>query len=372
MPSKLNRYLVNNGTYPKGSMADWQHAARLFTDDDFRLLPKLKFQYHVVFNYNVNALKTLDVRYRYSTELNMLVKSVDLPRFQMSVETGMQYNRRKLIQTKIDYQPVTIKFHDDGAGVTRQLWDNYYSYYYYDSQTGRGGMPRSVDGSGGPYGLTGAAPPFFNSIVIYQFSRRKWYSYTLVMPVINSWMHDNMSYAATEAVEHSLQVGYEAVYYDSGLVSPDNPPGFGVEHYDRSPSPLQPAGAGGAPTNTRDIFDSPTANTPQEPQPSFITNAIRTVDNYQNNTRQNNTRQNNIGIGTVLGGLAIAGLASGAVTQALGALNNIIFPVNDTENQNSTVAKPNDIFGDELPQSLNDRTDVDTYNSDLFGDGTAP
>lgn len=340
MASKVNRYLVNNGTYPKGSVADWQHAARLFVDDDLRLLPKLKFQYHVVFNYNVGALKTLDVRYRYQTELNMLVKSVELPKFSVQMETAMQYNRRKLVPLKIDYQPVTIKFHDDGAGVTRQLWDNYYSYYFHDPQTGRGGMPRSVDGSGGPYGLTGAGTPFFNSVIIYQFSRRKWYSYTLVMPVINQWSHDGMSYSSTDATEHTMQLGYEAVYYDSGVVSPDNPPGFGVEHYDRSPSPLQPAGAGGAPTNTRTIFDNPTANVPQSNNPSFITNAVQTVENYQNNTRRNN-----ISTGAIIGGLALAGVATGVVTEAIGALNNIIFPINDSENQNSLVAKPNDIFG---------------------------
>lgn len=366
MASKLNRYLVNNETYVKGSVADWQHAARLFADDDLRLLPKLKFQYHVVFNYNVNALKTLDVRYRYQTELNMLVKSVELPKFQIQTDTAMQYNRKKLVPLKIDYQPVSIKFQDDGAGVTRQLWDNYYNYYFYDSQTGRGGMPRSVDGSGGPYGLTGAPIPFFNNITVYQFSRRKWYSYTLVMPVINSWTHDSMAYASSDASEHTLQVGYEAVYYDMGDVSPDNPPGFGVEHYDRSPSPLQPAGAGGAATNTKNIFDSPTANIPQETNPSFITNAVRTVENYQNNVNSNNFV---LTPGVISAGLALAGTVTGTITEAARTLNNIVFPINDVANAISTIAKPNNIFGETFTNTLNN-TNVNT--TELFVDINGP
>ena len=41
--------LVNGALSPKGDMADYTHAARLYTDDNFRLAPKQKFLYHVVF-----------------------------------------------------------------------------------------------------------------------------------------------------------------------------------------------------------------------------------------------------------------------------------------------------------------------------------
>ena len=34
---------------PKGNMADWQHASRLYVDNDLRFAPKQKFLYHVYF-----------------------------------------------------------------------------------------------------------------------------------------------------------------------------------------------------------------------------------------------------------------------------------------------------------------------------------
>ena len=36
------------------------------------------------------------------------------------------------MQTRIDYQDVTIDFHDDNLGLTRGLLEDYYMYYYVD------------------------------------------------------------------------------------------------------------------------------------------------------------------------------------------------------------------------------------------------
>ena len=88
---------------PKGNLGDFAHAARLYVDDSFRLAPKSKFLFHVVFNINQNVLdrmianspahpngsrifKTLsNFKNKHQNELNMLVKNVDLP--QYSIET---------------------------------------------------------------------------------------------------------------------------------------------------------------------------------------------------------------------------------------------------------------------------------------------
>ena len=47
---------------PKGQMGDWQHAARTFADDNFRLAPKAKFLYHVYFD-NINFLTNKLIKY---------------------------------------------------------------------------------------------------------------------------------------------------------------------------------------------------------------------------------------------------------------------------------------------------------------------
>ena len=49
--------LVSGALNPKGDMADYRHASRLYTDDNFRLAPKTKFLYHVAFNLNEDVIK---------------------------------------------------------------------------------------------------------------------------------------------------------------------------------------------------------------------------------------------------------------------------------------------------------------------------
>ena len=58
MANFLKGFLDNvlKGTLnPKGNLADFAHASRLYVDDSFRLAPKQKFLYHVVFNINSDA-----------------------------------------------------------------------------------------------------------------------------------------------------------------------------------------------------------------------------------------------------------------------------------------------------------------------------
>jgi hypothetical protein len=93
-------------------LKDYQHAARLYTDDLFRLAPKSKFLYHVVFDINPAAVgSTLSSNTK--LELNMLVKRCDLPNYQFNVELKNSYNYKNYVTTGITYQPVVIVLHDD-------------------------------------------------------------------------------------------------------------------------------------------------------------------------------------------------------------------------------------------------------------------
>ena len=72
-------------------MKDYQHASRLYLDDNFKLLPKQKFLFHVVFNLDETLFQnSFSQGERY--ELNMLVKAIDLAKYNMSMEEKIQYN----------------------------------------------------------------------------------------------------------------------------------------------------------------------------------------------------------------------------------------------------------------------------------------
>ena len=129
MANLLKGFLDNLGKgvlNPKGNLADFSHAARLYVDDSFRLAPKQKFLYHVVFHLNPNAVVSDPPLKNHQKELNMLVKIVDLPKYSIDMVTAQQYNKKRKIQTKISYDPVQIVFHDDNYGVTTALWETYY------------------------------------------------------------------------------------------------------------------------------------------------------------------------------------------------------------------------------------------------------
>ncbi len=44
-----------------------------------------------------------------------------------------QYNRKRKVQTSINYDPITCIMHDDASDLSRTLWYNYFSYYYKDA-----------------------------------------------------------------------------------------------------------------------------------------------------------------------------------------------------------------------------------------------
>ena len=229
-------------------LRDARHAHQIYTQNNFAFAPKTKYMYHVRFDPNdeIGNSATSNV-FRFQKELGILVKSADLPSFRASVENKQQYNRKKNVQTRVDYQDCRITFHDDNTGVTRALLEEYYRYYFVDANKTTNG----VDGAYGArdkyfarvpsYGLDNSKRnPFFKSITIYQLSRRNWVAYTLVNPLLTAWDHGSVESSGSDFNENTMSVAYEAVQYTSGTVAGDTPAGFADESvgYDVTPSPL--------------------------------------------------------------------------------------------------------------------------------------
>jgi len=292
MPS-IVEYL--SGFTNQGTMHDYAHASRLYLDDTFALAPKTSWLYYVVFSINPAAISEVQWNeQKRSYEAGMLVKACDLPKFKISVETLNQYNRKTLIQNKINYEPVSMTFHDDMSNVTNSLWVNYFRYYYRDTWHGQtvrtanqvnagdrvkadygntkystGPTPKLPDGRPGGAGRFGLnnnqSVPFFNAVTIYQLNAKRFTSYILVNPLFESWEHDQLDQTqGTKFAQSRCSMGYETVFYGEGRVARDNPSGFATFHYDLTPSPLSIAGGGnsslfgpgGLFQGTQDLFGS--------------------------------------------------------------------------------------------------------------------
>ena len=241
-------------------MKDYQHASRLYIDDHHKLAPKHKFLYHVVFDLDdtvsIDSFTEAERR-----ELNMLVRAVDLPKYNMNYEEKVQYNKKMYTNTRIVYEPINITFHDDHADTVNAFWKKYYEYNVADpvqlSETVQNVSKDDYYDAERSYTKWGLdtpkkrRKPFLRNITIFVLHNQRFTSFSLVNPVIGSFSHDNMDQAAGgEVLQNQMQILYETVRYNSGVIRPqgfnrgEGIPGFATIHYDNAPSPLSVLGGG--------------------------------------------------------------------------------------------------------------------------------
>jgi hypothetical protein len=279
----LKGFLGNN------SLRDYTHASKTFTTNAFELKPRFKFLFHVSFTLNVQEIPYLrgamgndDIM-----NLSLAVKTIDLPKYNIDTETLNQYNRKRIIQKKINYDPVAVTFHDTSDDLIRKMWYYYMSYYYKDP-TQRYLDPNNTNGNNGDsanrqagfgynnrdiydvqrvgnvndWGYIGESfndgtssangkPPFFRDIRIYGMDQHKFAEYVLINPLITNWSHDQYDYTQGNGImQNSMTIAYETVKYYSGAIarpSPGGDPnvqGFATDaHYDKTVSPIARPGA---------------------------------------------------------------------------------------------------------------------------------
>ena len=236
-------------------MKDYQHASRLYLDDNFRLMPKQKFLFHVVFNTDETLFQGgFNANERY--QLNMLVKSCDLPKYNLSYEEKVQYNKKMYAANRIAYEPVNITFHDDHADTVNAFWKKYYEYHVADSVNMNSDLTISntkddyydYNRKTTKFGMDtpkAKRKPYLKGIEIFVLHKQRFTSMTLVNPVIGSFSHDNLDQADGQGVlANSMQILYETVIYKSGIINRNSIPGFATINYDNSPSPLTVLGGG--------------------------------------------------------------------------------------------------------------------------------
>jgi hypothetical protein len=229
------------------SVRDYSHANKIFGRNALELSPKYSFLFHVFFDL-ANG-----VTYNKQNELGVLVKSVDLPRFDINTKTYNSYNRPNIVQSRISCQPITIIFHDDSANVIRNFWFDYYNFYYRNSDLAepsyynydyKYASSNSIDKSIMGYTPKNDTKKYLQSIRIYSFSRKIASEYILINPIITQFQHGRHEYSNNNnTLEHTMTIEYETVLYKESPTAAVK--GFGQsENYDTRPSPIAPGGGG--------------------------------------------------------------------------------------------------------------------------------
>jgi hypothetical protein len=276
MSSAFTNFLSNNGNGV--NFKSYAHATGLYVDGNFARAPKLGFLYFIAFNITPGVV--IDQQWLNSDgiyDAGMLVKKIDMPKFKITTETINQYNRKANIQTKLNYDPVSIEFHDDNSEITNGLWKNYYKYYYTDSNYGdtTGGInafnDNKYDLDGKSYGLNNFQDkPFFDSIDIYVLHQGRFTQMRLINPMISSWEHDTVDQSiGNKVLQNKMSVVYENVFYYQGNIVEGTAPGrFASKYYDKEPSPLQ-VGSNPEPLNAPEQVFGPKWTPAPKPIPSY-------------------------------------------------------------------------------------------------------
>jgi hypothetical protein len=263
-------------------LRDFTHASKTFRTNSYQNSPKFKFLYHTYFEINPQAMEYFDggrasSGVNYNTNFGLLVKEIKLPSFKFQTQQFNQYNRKRIVQTKINYDPIDVTFHDDNGDTINSLWQAYYSYYYNDSRKAsvfsgsRGAAGTGVtnynnrniydgpnrvvgDNDWGYIGNTtqthdGKKIPFFKRITVFGFNQHNFTAYTLINPVVTNFSHDTYNYNEGSGImQNRMSLDYETVVYNYGAMSGRAPgdivTGFGdPSNYDTELSPISVPGA---------------------------------------------------------------------------------------------------------------------------------
>jgi len=268
---------VASGFFGNDYLRDYTHASKTFLPDAYAYAPKFKFLFHVYFDVNENSISAAKPpNVPEDHNYGLAVKKVELPKFSFDLHTMNQYNRKRIVQTKIKYDPINIVFHDTNSGLITKLWHAYYTYYYKDGiqpdpigskVSGGGGQDINSRTAYSPdltmnedWGYIGEPSkivsgqssltkvPFFRAINVYGFNQHNFILYRLINPMISSFTHDTYAYSENGTMENTMSLQYETVQYYNGAVDGKSPSQivekFATDaHYDRKLSPIAAPGS---------------------------------------------------------------------------------------------------------------------------------
>ena len=226
-----------------------QKAEELFINQ-----PRFPFEYYISFNLDTSGTSGDYIKNFFNSGADIispLCKSVEMPSMKIETTPLNQYNRKRLSQSKIAFEPIKMVFHDVCDGKTLQFWDMYYRYYFADGNEPGQNQAKTV----APSGLSNpnlATPQLsatntngnkstvqniisdkldnhnfgFNlptvqntrnliqSIEIYQVHSGLFNQVTLVNPRISAFTHDSLNYATSDkTLEITFTIDYEYAYY---------------------------------------------------------------------------------------------------------------------------------------------------------------
>lgn len=200
--------------------------------------PRQKFQGYVSFVVNRelygSTLYGDQMNSEFRLRLGSLVRTATLPEVEFKTETKNAYNRKRIVNTGVEYQPVDIKVFDTINNEWLILFMKYFSYHYMNPRNKQygerdvGNDPRmsktiqqfdsSEFGKNGPntwnsnaYGYNvNELANFFERIDYVLYHGNKGIQYSLINPVLTRFRTGEIDYASSDVMEFDMTFEYES------------------------------------------------------------------------------------------------------------------------------------------------------------------
>ena len=197
-----------------------------------KAMPRQKFLFYATFNPGA-ALIAQGVKdfSSWQTGFAFQINKIDRPKFTIDVKNLNQYNRKRLVHTGIEYDPLTINFHDTVDDRVLRVWQAYYKWYFADGRPKSATeWSRSVLDTPLPFSNGyGFSPPndstvfgsmsyntnFFESLDIYTFYGKMFTMHRIWNPKITSIEFDGMDTESSSFSAANMTIKHEGVSYEA-------------------------------------------------------------------------------------------------------------------------------------------------------------
>ena len=196
--------------------------------------PRQKFQGYVNFVLNRKLINSFDDSTTFRTRISSLVKTASLPSVDFKTETKNVFNRKKVINTGVEYSPVSVTVYDTIQNEWIVLFMKYFSYLYMNPRnkfSGRDRDPSTVydtfteylgdignkfgqgstrfDSNQYGYNLPLTAN-FFERIDMILYHGNKGIQYSMIKPTMTAFKTNDIDYSDSNFLNFELEFDYES------------------------------------------------------------------------------------------------------------------------------------------------------------------
>jgi hypothetical protein len=173
--------------------------------------PRFKNQFFVHFQFRPQVIYPAGLESLKGVSYKVI--TFDAPKFEIQNETMMQYNKRRIIPTQIQFSPCNITWHDSKDAQIQKFWQFIYEFYFKD---GKMKMPSKYEMSASTKiieGIDAGAiqnplphtqfgyhlgnkeeyPNLFSAISLYLVANLQYTRIDLVNPYLQAFNHDSLS-----------------------------------------------------------------------------------------------------------------------------------------------------------------------------------